>query len=158
MADTLKDYTYRGARAMILLHDRNLREFVDTWKKARASGTSLPAVKDSDYASFDALLRHVLRAARGYMTWICKQLGLPDPGIEPTPEADRIAEAADQYLEHVLNRWMNAPLAELTEKQFYKPEYTAVWKVNYCIDAMMEHAVMHPIRHTFQLRELMGEK
>jgi hypothetical protein len=24
-----------------------------------------------------------------------------------------------------------------------------------CIDAMLEHAVMHPIRHAFQLEELM---
>jgi hypothetical protein len=26
--------------------------------------------------------------------------------------------------------------------------------VTYTIDAMLEHAVMHPIRHTFQLEEL----
>jgi hypothetical protein len=31
------------------------------------------------------------------------------------------------------------------------------WNVHYCIDAMLEHAVMHPIRHTFQLQELLAK-
>ena len=28
----------------------------------------------------------------------------------------------------------------------------------YCIDAMLEHAVMHPIRHAFQLDELIKDR
>ena len=36
--------------------------------------------------------------------------------------------------------------------------YTSNWGVNYCIDAMLEHAVMHPIRHEFQLKNLIAEQ
>ena len=32
------------------------------------------------------LLNHALRAARGYMVWMCEKLELPDPEIEPPPE------------------------------------------------------------------------
>ncbi|MFC2171049.1 hypothetical protein ACFLU6_00280 [Acidobacteriota bacterium] len=151
----LPHYQYRGARTMVLLHEQQLRNFFQTWKRAKAEGIALPQTGDSDYSSMDALLRHILRAARGYMTWMCQVLELPDPAIPPTPEASAIDAEAESYLENLLKQWRE-PLSDVQEKRFYKPEYTSRWKVNYCIDAMMEHAVMHPIRHTFQLEELIG--
>ena len=38
------------------------------------------------------------------------------------------------------------------------PEYPSRWQTRYCIDSMLEHAVMHPIRHAFQLEELMHQR
>jgi len=51
-------------------------------------------------------------AARGYMTWMCEVLELPDPEIRIPPEPT----------------------------------------------ALLEHADMHPIRHAFQLEELMHQR
>jgi uncharacterized damage-inducible protein DinB len=151
----MNTYTSGGARALVLLHERHLRSCVDTWFQAKDAGVTLPETKDPSYESMEEVLRHVLRAARGYMTWICKQLDLPDPGIEPTPEADVIAEKARDYMEHVLERW-RLPLAGVTDAQLDKGIYKSRWGTEYCIDAMLEHAVMHPIRHEFQLRALMN--
>jgi hypothetical protein len=151
----LTGYSYLGARSLVLLHEHHLREFLVTWKKAKAAGVALPPTDDPSYVSMAALLRHVLRAARGYMTWMCQVLELPAPEIQPTPEVDRIEAESDTYLEHVLDGW-RTPLKEIPEQQFHEPTYPSRWKVQYCIDAMMEHAVMHPIRHSFQLRELMA--
>ena len=151
---SLPTYSYRGARALVLLHEQQLRKFLETWRQAKALGVSLPKTDDSDYQSMETLLRHILRAARGYMSWMCEKLELPDPEIMPTPEANEIEEQADHYLEHLLDHW-RTPLAAVTEERFHTPEYQARWKVAYCIDAMLEHAVMHPIRHQFQLAELM---
>lgn len=150
-------FSYRGARAMILLQDDELRHFIKTWRLAKASGVKLPGGDDPDYASYDALLRHILRAARGYLTWICEQLGLPDPEVEPAPEIDVIDSSCDHYLAHLLARWRD-PLKDVPEERFNRPEYPSRWKVLYCIDAMLEHAVMHPIRHRFQLEELLGKR
>ena len=141
---------------MVLLHERYLREFVDIWRGAKQAGLRLPMVDDPDYESLDHLLRHVLRAARGYMTWMCEELGLPDPEIRSTPGVDNIEEEADQYLDHVLEQW-RIPLAEVPEQQF-EVTYKSRWGMDYSIDAMMEHAVMHPIRHTFQLKELLKKQ
>jgi hypothetical protein len=148
------EYHYRGARALVLLHEQHLLQFVDTWKKAKASGVFLPQTDDPNYESFDMLLRHVLRWARGYMNWICEKLELPDPDIKAVPEAEVIEAEVNDYLQHLLKQWRR-PLIDVPEERFYKPEFTAPWKSDYCIDAMLEHAVMHPIRHDFQLRELM---
>jgi hypothetical protein len=48
------------------------------------------------------------------------------------------------------------PLAQVDADRFERPEYESRWGTRYCIDAMLEHAVMHPIRHAFQLQSLMS--
>jgi hypothetical protein len=57
-------------------------------------------------------------------------------------------------MEYVLERW-RAPLQDVRDEQLETPGFPSPWQTRYAIDAMLEHAVMHPIRHTFQLDELM---
>lgn len=155
--ESLKEYRYNGARSMVLLHETYLKSFLETWREAKNLSVLLPETEDSDYLSLETLLRHVLRAARGYMTWICEKVDLPDPEIRTTPEPDNIANQADEYLVHLLERW-RLPLAEIEEENFHSPTYTSRWGVDYCVDAMLEHAVMHPIRHEFQLRKIIEKQ
>jgi len=150
------DLTYRSraVRALVLLHDEHLRQFLVVWKQARAASVALPRTDDPAYVSLDTLLSHVVRAARGYMTWMCEVLELPDPAIEVAPEPAALSQNPDGYVEHVLERW-RTPLQDVGDDRLETPEYESRWKTRYCIDAMLEHAVMHPIRHAFQLEELM---
>lgn len=149
-------YRSRAARAMVLLHEQHLRRFVPVWRLALAKPVSLPPTHDPAYASLEALGRHVLSAAGGYMIWMCEVLALPDPGIRPAPDASAIVRDAEEYMEHVLERWRD-PLKEVPDEKLETPEYPSRWQTRYCIDAMLEHAVMHPIRHTFQLEELLKD-
>ena len=151
---SLKKYRYNGARSLVLLHEKHLESCLKTWQEAKSIGIELPKTDDIDYKSLDTLLRHILRAARGYMIWICDKLNLPDPKIAKTPETDIIEAKAEEYISHLLEKW-RLPLSDITEDKFHSPTYTSRWGVDYCIDAMLEHAVMHPIRHEFQLRHLM---
>ena len=100
----------------------------------------------------------MLGAAGGYLVWICEVLQLPDPGIRPAPDEAAILREADNYLEHVLERWRAGPLREVADEQLETPEYPSRWKTRYSIDSMLEHAVMHPIRHAFQLDELIKNR
>ena len=150
----LPPYRYTGARALVELHEHYLREFLVTWREAKARSLPLPETTDPDYESLEHVLRHVLRAARGYMVWMCRVLELPDPGIDEAPEVDTVERTAEDYIAHVVDRWRR-PLAEVDEERFSTPEYEAPWKIRYCVDAMIEHAVMHPLRHEYQLRRLM---
>jgi len=152
--NSLPIYKYGGARAMVQLHEHYMREFLKTWMEAKKANLSLPKTDDPAYASLEALLRHICSAARGYIVWMCEVLSLPDPEINAAPEPEAIEEEAKAYIENVLARWRE-PLVHVEEERFHRPEYPARWKTKYCIDAMMEHAVMHPLRHEFQLRRLM---
>lgn len=151
----MNEMASRGVRVLVALHDIHLRLFFETWRRAKAEGALPPARGDADYATLDTLLRHVLGAARGYVVWCCEVLGLPDPGIREAPPAERIAAEADAYLEHVLEGWPRA-LALVPPERLEDRTYPSRWGTPYCIDAMLEHAVMHPIRHAFQLEEMQG--
>ncbi len=151
----LPKYKYNGARAMVILHEKHLRSCIETWKEAKRLNIKLPETEDKDYESLETVLRHILRAARGYMTWMCEKLNLPDPGIGVQPEPDSVEIKADNFVNHLLEKW-RLPLADVPEEKFHSPTFTSRWGVDYCIDAMLEHAVMHPIRHEFQLRNLIN--
>ncbi len=157
MSSTALTYRSRAVRALVALHDEHLRRFLIVWKQARAASVVLPITEDPAYASLETLLRHVLGAARGYMTWMCEVLELPDPEIRLPPEPTALAADADSYMEHVLEKWC-APLGDVGDDRLETPEYPSRWQTRYCIDAMLEHAVMHPIRHVFQLEELMPQR
>ena len=152
--NTLKKYKYNGARSLVLLHEKHLASCLSVWREAKKAGLILPETEDKDYESLDTLLRHILRAARNYMIWICSKLNLPDPEIKKEPEPELIETKADEYVPHLIDRW-RLPLSDIPEEKFHSPVYTSNWGVEYCIDAMLEHAVMHPIRHEFQLKNLM---
>jgi hypothetical protein len=138
------------------MHELHLQSFLQTWKEAKKNNLPLPKTDNPDYKSLETLLYHVFRAARGYMTWMCEKLNLSDPEIKPIPKPDVIEKEADEYLVHLLEKW-RTPLAEVPIDKFEYGTYTSRWGTDYCIDAMMEHAVMHPIRHEFQLKTLMGK-
>lgn len=146
-------YKYAGAKALVKLHEMHLQLFYETWKEAKRLNIKLPVSDDPYYKSLDTLLYHLLRSARGYMIWMCEKLGLDDPQIKETPPAEIIEEKAVEQMEHLFERW-RLPLANVEPELFEDKTYKSNWSVEYCIDAMLEHAVMHPIRHEYQLKNL----
>jgi hypothetical protein len=66
-------YRSRAVRALVLLHDEHVRRFLVVWNQAQAASVVLPKTDDPSYASLETLLRHVLGAARGYMTWMASR-------------------------------------------------------------------------------------
>jgi hypothetical protein len=157
MPSTDLAYRSRAVRALVLLHDAHVRRFLVVWNQAQAASVVLPKTDDPAYASLETLLRHVLGSARGYMTWMCEVLELPDPKIRIPPEPTALPGEVDSYVEHVLEKW-RTPLRDVGDDRLDTPEYPSRWQTRYSIDAMLEHAVMHPIRHAFQLEELMRQR
>lgn len=153
----LPKYKYNGARSLILLHEKHLTNFFQTWREAKNINLELPETEDPDYQSLVTLLLHVLRSAGNYMKWICEKLNLTDPEINAPPEINIIDKNAENYLIHLFEKW-RLPLVEIEEEKFHSPTFKSDWGVEYCIEAMLEHAVMHTIRHEFQLKELIMKK
>jgi len=155
MTEELGHYQSRAVRALVLIHDQYMREFLQTWKEARAKGIRLPETDSEDYKSLDHLLRHVLRSSGIYISRMCGHLKLSAPDIPPVPEVKEIAAVADEYLEDLLAYW-RLPLAGVMDADLEPEVY--VPGMHYWVDAMLEHAAFHPIRHQFQLKELMRQQ
>ena len=149
-------YVYGGARALVALHQQHLREFLSVWRLAQQAGVSLPEGGGDAYRSLEALLLHVLSAARAYLVWLCRNLQLGDPGLRRPPAIDDVAGRADEYVEHLVERYAT-PLRDVAADRFTDETYRFS-RAQTTAEGLLEHAVMHPIRHSFQLRNLMTEQ
>ena len=151
------DYKYQGAKSLVALHEIHIKLFYETWKQAKQLNIELPKTDDPYYKSLDTLLYHVLRSARGYIVWMCEQLNLPDPQIDEAPLPEIVVENAEVYIDYLTGKW-DQPLRDVPPEKFEDKVYKSNWGVDHCIDAMLEHAVMHPIRHKFQLENLIKQQ
>ena len=148
------NYKYKGAEALVRLHEENLLSFIEVWKTAKKTNIKLPITDDSDYQSLDHLLLHVVRSSGGYIIWICEKLNLPEPKIDVPPKLEEIEIAINNYILHLLEEW-KLPLVKVEEQRFFDLTYKSNWGTEYCFEAMLEHAVMHPIRHEYQLKKIL---
>jgi hypothetical protein len=151
----MEEKGYPGARALIELHQIHLRSFLAEWRVAKSNQVVLPQTHDRAYRSLDTLLIHVLDCAMRYITWTADALGLPPPAQPEFPGEHEIEAGADKLLDAILQEW-RLPLENISLESFVTGEHKAWWGTGYCVDAMLEHAVMHPLRHAWQLRKLGG--
>jgi hypothetical protein len=146
-------YQSGAVRALVALHDREMRKFWRTWSKSIDLKVKMPPTDDPSCKTPNDMLNHVLHASRGYVRWICSQLKLNDPQLDRPSKSMNLLTESEEYLESLLAVWSTS-LTSITEDQCYI-EFNSRWKTIYCIDAMLEHAVMHPVRHSFQLDKYM---
>jgi uncharacterized damage-inducible protein DinB len=147
------EYRSRATRALVRLHEQRMRSFFPVWQQAARDRVVLPATDNANYQSLETLLRHVLVASRGYLTWISESLELPDPQLDEPPPLSAIAAEASGYLETLLGAWERA-LTSVAAEQLRAHRYP--WhKLEMYVETLLEHAVVHPERHQFQLQELL---
>jgi len=146
----------RGVRALVLLQMEEMERLLVVWKKAKRLGVKLPTTKDPDYESVDLLMRHPLRACRGYLTWLCEVLDRPAPRVADAPEPEAIAQQGTAYLKVLARAW-NRHMAWMPNETLDSFKvYTTRWGAPMTVEAMLEHALAHPMRHRLQLEELVA--
>jgi len=118
----------------------------------------LPATQDPAYKSLDLLMRHPLRSCRGYLTWLCEVLKRPDPQVPDPPEPDRVAAEGAAYLKVLAKAWEKHMAWMPGEVLDSFAVYNSRWGAPMTVEAMFEHAVAHPMRHRFQLEELIAKR
>src|SRR5262245_7760588 len=151
----MTEFQSRAVRSMVELHDAELRSFVATWKRFKASGKPMPeALGDPDYESAEKLVTHVNGSARSYLTWIWEVLGSPI-GLQVIRDPAIVVPQLDAYMEETLAAWPTH-LSVLTNEQLAPEQYKSRWGEMFTIDQMLEHAVIHPMRHRIQLERILN--
>lgn len=147
----------RGVRALVMLQMAEMNRLFVVWKKAKRLAVKLPVSRDPAYKDLDSLMRHPLRACRGYLTWLCEVLDRPDPKVPDPPEAKDVAAKGAAYLK-VLDRAWHRRMAWMPNKVLdSNVVHTSRWGAPMTVEAMFEHALAHPMRHRFQLEELIAK-
>jgi len=144
-----------AVRSCVELHEIELRRFCDVWEKFRASGPPLPETDDPSYQSAEHLGGHVFRAARNYLTWIGEFVNRPVTDVDSDTDAVSIARKGRVFMDGVLAAWRRH-LALLENGELTPATRKSRWGEDYNIEQMLEHAVVHPMRHRIQLERLLS--
>ncbi len=144
-----------AVRSCVELHEIEINRFFETWKAFCAGGIQLPKTSDPSYESPEHLGGHVLCAARNYLTWIGECVKRPVADLDPENDLVRIARKGRVFLDEVLAAWRRH-LGALEDSELAPARYKSRWGEDYDVEQMLEHAIVHPMRHRIQLQRLMS--
>ena len=151
------EFKSRAVRSLMELHERELPAFVATWRKFVQSGKPMPeALGDPDYENPDRLVAHVQAAARSYLLWIWEVLERPIEGLPRIRDHAIIIPRLDAFMAETLDGWRRH-LAPLENEHLSPNQYLSRWGEPHTIEQMLEHAVVHPMRHRIQLERILAE-
>lgn len=150
-------FTSNAVRSCVELHETEMNRFYEVWLAFRASGAALPTSADSNYASTNHLGGHVLRAARNYLTWIGDTVGRPITDVDLDTDTVSVASKGRAFLDEVLAGWRRH-LAAVDARELMEITRKSRWGQDYTVEQMLEHAIVHPMRHRVQLERLMGAR
>lgn len=145
-----------AVKTLARLHEKHLLLFFNTWQKCKSTNLLLPKTSDLDYNSMDTLLHHVINSSKNYLIWICKNVNIDYSNVSSEMFLNPNELYTQKFIDKLTLLWKNS-LTKLTSSDMEKV-FISNWDVKYSIEAMLEHAVMHCIRHEYQLRNLLKLK
>lgn len=153
----MEAFRSRAVRSLTELHEHELTAFATTWQRFAASGKPLPDARgDANFESPEKLVSHVHAAARSYLLWIWEKLERPIEGLPLVRDPAIIVPRLDAFMAETLDSWRRH-LAPLEDEQLSPKQYLSRWGEPHTIEQMLEHAVVHPMRHRIQLERILAE-
>ncbi len=152
---TLEDYRKGATGALMDEYERAAFELKSV----------LQAIGETDYArvadaetenencrSTQTIASHVVRAGYGYANYLREQFSMTIAPVEnrQIPRAE-VADEIDKMLAYTVEtldgRW------EMTEEEMMSAVIKARWGVTYDIEQLLEHAIVHVLRHHRQIEK-----
>ena len=112
--------------------------------------------KDEDCRSVQTIMSHVVRAGYGYADYIREQFSIPSTRPQATllslEESLEQLDAALRYTAQTLEgRW------EMSDKEISATVINSRWGVIYNVEGLLEHAVVHILRHRRQIEKFISQ-
>ena len=106
--------------------------------------------------SIQWILRHVVNSGYGYANYLRKIWDVPvtSPQVTPEPRDEAIAALYKMlaYTSETLEgRW------SMTEEEADKHTFVVSWGVLYSVEQILEHAIVHILRHRRQIERMLGK-
>ena len=116
------------------------------------------ATPDPDCRSVQSIMNHVVRAGYGYSNYIRKQYSDPFTERKETYDVqtpDLAIAAMHEMLAYTLDMMQNK--WDLSFEEILKNVIDTNWKQRYDFDQLMEHAIVHILRHRRQIERLLSK-
>jgi uncharacterized damage-inducible protein DinB len=150
---SLEDYRKGAIGSLLDEYERSLFELKSVLLKVSAEDyTRLVEGEDEHCRSIQIIMNHVVRAGYGYSKYIRDALVMDANPIEDKqiPQTKIVAEIDKMfaYTAAIFEGERSITDAEMNEI-FFKTR----WGVNYNIDQLLEHAIVHVLRHRRQIQK-----
>lgn len=149
------EFRSRAVRSLVELHEREMRSFLEVWKRFAAARLAMPeAHGDESYENRERLAGHVLMAARGYLTRIGEWVGRPVSDVDGSQDPYEIVARAPQFTADLLAAYRRH-LAAVTDLEVEPQVHRTRSGDLLSVELLLEHAVVHPMRHRIQLERIL---
>ncbi len=111
---------------------------------------------DDDCRSAQTIMSHVVGAAYGYADYIREQFSIastrPQRKLLSRQESlEQLNAALDYTVETLEGRW------EMSDEEISKTVIESRWGVVYNVESMLEHAIVHILRHRRQIEKFIRQ-
>ena len=150
------EFRSRAVRSLVELHEHELRSFLQVWQRFVEANLPMPeAHGDESYASRERLAGHVLIAARGYLTRIGEWVSRPVTDVDGSQDPLDIAARRSRFADDLLAAYRRH-LAVVTVEELEPQNHRTRWGELMSVEMLLEHAVVHPMRHRIQLERILS--
>ncbi len=150
------EFRSRAVRSLVELHEQELRSFLQVWRRFVEANLPMPeAHGDKSYESRERLAGHVLMAARGYLSQIGEWVSRPVNDVDGSQDPLDIAARAPRFSDDVLAAYRRH-LAAVTAEELESQTHRTRWGDLMSVEMLLEHAVVHPMRHRIQLERILS--
>ena len=151
-------YRSGGLGAMMDEYERAARDLFKVLSScSQDEFTAIHENEDETMRSIQLIMQHVVRSSYGYINKIRKTMG-----IEVTAKAPEVVDSpADAIEKLTASLSYNAATFEgrwkMTDEELDAVTMLAAWNVNYTLEQMLEHAIVHILRHRRQIERLLAK-
>lgn len=153
-----KNYRKGGVGAMMDEYERAAWEIRDLTERISEEDFVRivdPETNDESCRSVQTIMSHVVRAGYSYANYIRKEFST---AREPRPERllahGEMPEQIDAMLRYTVEtlegRW------EMPEEEISAPAMKTSWGVTYDLEQLLEHAIVHVLRHRRQIEKFIS--
>lgn len=149
------EFKSRAVWNLVELHKQEMLRFLEVWDRFLTSGLPmLEALGDPNYKDRELLCAHVVAAAREDLIWICEKVRRPVTHLDDSNDPYDIAARFCSFAEALFVAYQQL-LADLTDQELTAPHPTK-GGMDLNVEAILEHAIVHPMRHRIQLERILS--
>lgn len=155
MKKSLEDYRAGAVGSILDEYEKALLELKSVLQMVGETDYSrLVEGEDAHCHSVEVIMNHVVRAGYGYSNYIRDALLVPANPLEDKkiPQAE-IAREIDEMFAYTAAIFEGE--RQITDEEMSEIFFKTRWNVNYNIDQLLEHAIVHVLRHRRQIQKFL---
>lgn len=151
----LEDYRLGAIGSILDEYERAMSDLKSVLKNINAEDYKRIVEGESEHCnSIEVIMNHVIRAGYGYSNYIRDALSLEsEPIADKKITQNEIFAEIDKMMAYSNEIFENGQ--PITDEQLENVYFDTRWDVRYNIDQLMEHAIVHILRHRRQIEKFL---